>query len=68
MATENATNRIPVTPSIHERLKEFRSGLNVSFDEAIELLLHLARREDEGDFEAGKRLRERLNEIQSEGD
>lgn len=55
-----ASSRVPVTPDTHEALREFRSGLNVSFDEAITLLLQLSRLPGEDNFAAGKRLREQL--------
>lgn len=55
--SELATSRVPVTPTVHERLKEFRNGLNDSFSEAIALLLDMAKQQGEDDYAAGKRLR-----------
>ena len=36
---ELANSRIAVTPTTHQRLKDFASGLNTSHDEAINILL-----------------------------
>lgn len=58
--SEKTTNRIPVTPTAHDELRDFRSGLNGSFSDAILLLLRLARREGEDNFTAGRRFREEL--------
>jgi predicted CopG family antitoxin len=65
MADENekASNRISVTPTAHDELRDFRSGLNDSFSEAILLLLKLTRRKGEDNFSAGRRLREELEKV-----
>lgn len=56
-SVELATSRVPVTPTVHNRLREFRNGLNVSYSEAIALLLDLVLTEQEDDYMAGRRLR-----------
>jgi len=54
-----ATNRIPITPELHEELREFRDGLKVSFNEAIELMLRELKQEDDA-YTAGKKLRQKV--------
>lgn len=54
-----ATNRIPITPELHEELREFRDGLKLSFSEAIAVLLAEAKQGDDA-YTAGKRLRKKL--------
>jgi hypothetical protein len=57
-----ASSRIPLKPSTHDRLREFRNGLKAeSFDEAISLLLDIVVENDD-EYMVGKRLRERLQE------
>lgn len=57
-----ASSRIPLKPSTHDRLREFRNGLKAeSFDEAITLLLDIVVENDD-EYMVGKRLRERLQE------
>ncbi len=57
-----ASSRIPLKPSTHDRLREFRNGLKAeSFDEAISLLLDIAVGDDD-EYMVGKRLRDRLQE------
>lgn len=58
--TQTATNRIAVTPHTHECLKDFKNGLDVSFDEAIMLLLKLTTNADEDFYTAGRRLRKEI--------
>jgi hypothetical protein len=57
---EGATARVPVKPSTQQRLKDFRNGLDVSFDEAILILLDTAMRKGENEFEAGRRLQKEI--------
>lgn len=67
---ETATSRMPLTPTNHKRMRQFRNGLTatgetVSFDEAIELLLDQVIQPDEDEFAAGKRLVNRLLELRN---
>lgn len=59
MASESveASSRVPVTPAVHQELKEFRNGLGSSFDEAIALLLRIVTAGEDA-YTAGKKLRE----------
>lgn len=67
MTTDSAaTSRIAVTPATHEQLKEFRNGLNSSFDDAILLMLKLLIDDGEDPYLAGRRLREKLNQLVNE--
>jgi hypothetical protein len=65
-STDNtiASSRVPVTPSTHEELKEFRNGLDASFDEAILFLLHLAKGNDDT-YLAGKQMRKQFKEFKN---
>lgn len=51
------TERVPVAPETHERLKEFAVGLKTTFDGAINYALDKLI-DAEKPVEAGKRLRE----------
>lgn len=63
MSRETATSRMPVTPSTHERMKEFKNGLNAEFDDALVVLLDIALQSGEDEYSAGKRLRDRLRQL-----
>ena len=63
MADELATSRLPITPTNHERIKEFRNGLGSDFDQTIELLLSLAKQPGEDEYSAGKRLKPLLKKL-----
>lgn len=56
---EKVTKRIPLTPTANQRIKDFADGLGERYAEAIELLLDLAKEENESDFDAGRRLRKK---------
>lgn len=62
MSPRATNNRIPVTPDVHERLREFKNGLNVDYDAAIALLLGFVVQAGEDEHAAGKRLRALLQE------
>lgn len=64
--SEAASSRVPVTPATHQQLKEFRNGLDASFDEAIALLLRLAA-QGEDVYTAGRRLRDELQNMRGGG-
>lgn len=51
------TERVPVTPETHERLKEFVVGLKGTFDDAINYTLDKLI-DAEHPLEAGKKIRE----------
>lgn len=60
---DNSTSRIPLKPSTHDEIREFRNGLKAeSYDEAILLLLYLVKG-DEDTYLAGKNLREKLEDF-----
>lgn len=61
-------NALPLTPTNHNRMRQFRNGLtavvtDASFDDAIALLLDLAIKPGEDDLDAGRRLAKRLQEL-----
>ncbi len=35
------TSRIPVTPEVHQRLRDFASGLDATYDEALDYILDI---------------------------
>lgn len=63
MSDEKASGRLPITPTNHERIKEFRNGLGSDFDQAVELLLSLALKPGEDEYSAGKRLKPQLKKL-----
>lgn len=65
MSKEAATSRMPVTPSTHERMKEFKNGLSAEFDDALIVLLDIAVQSGEDEYSAGKRLRDRLKQLKA---
>jgi hypothetical protein len=60
MVRSAATRRIPVTGETMDRLRDFAAGLGSTYDEAIQVLLAVAKEPDEHEFVAGKRLRDRV--------
>ena len=64
MSDEPATSRVPLRPTTYQELKDFRSGLDETFDSAILMLLRSVRRPGEDPFSAGRRLQAELERIQ----
>lgn len=60
MVRSGATRRIPLTDETMEQLRDFAAGLGSTYDEAIQVLLAIAKEPDEHEFVAGKRLRDRI--------
>lgn len=58
-----ANDRVPVKRVTHEELKEFRNGLDASFDETILFMLHVLKGNEEDTYAAGKKLRARFKEF-----
>jgi hypothetical protein len=58
---EIATKRIALTPTHFDQIRDFSRGLGATYDEAIELLLSLAKQPGEDELIAGRRLRDKLN-------
>jgi hypothetical protein len=60
-----ANDRVPVTRATHEELKEFRNGLDATFDEAILFLVHLAKGKEEDTYVAAKKLRKQFKDFKN---
>jgi hypothetical protein len=56
--SRQVTSRVPVTPETLERLKEFRNGLDGSYDDAINRLLDLASNGQADLYIVGRNMRE----------
>jgi len=39
--SRRVTSRIPVTPEVHQRLRDFASGLDATFDETLDYILDI---------------------------
>jgi hypothetical protein len=59
---ELASKRLPLKPAAHDRIREFRNGVNGDYSEAVLLLLDLVLEPGEDDYAAGKRLRAQLEQ------
>lgn len=55
--SRQVTSRVPVTPQTLDELKEFRNGLGGSYDDAIKMLLMLARGNETDLYIAGRNMR-----------
>lgn len=58
MADENATKRIPVTPTAWDEVRDFCSGLSANYSEGILFLLDKVKHPNEDSLTAGRRLRD----------
>lgn len=57
--SRQATNRLPVTPELHDELSEFKAGLKLSFNDALAVMLQEVKQGDDA-YTAGKKLRQKL--------
>lgn len=39
--SRRVSSRIPVTPEVHERLRDFAKGLDATYDEALDYILDI---------------------------
>lgn len=39
--SQRVTSRIPVTPEVHQRLRDFAKGLNATYDETLDYILDI---------------------------
>lgn len=52
---ETTTKRVPLTPTVYEKLRSFARGADMTYDEVIEMLLRPLLKGDEDPVLAGRR-------------
>ena len=54
------TDRIPCTPDTKIRVRQFKKGLGITYDDAVNFLLDNLVKPNEDELEAGIRLRDKV--------